>query len=142
MEHYMTARNIILSALDCARLRDLLATARQFSSAPSNILDTLEREMARAKVVPPDEIPRYVVTMNTCVSVIDTATNVEMRYTLVYPSAADPLQGKLSILSEMGVAIIGFSAGDTIEWEFPDGIRRLRIGTISFQPEATKQYDQ
>jgi len=141
MKHDMTARNIILSALDCARLRDLLATARQFSSAQSRILDILEREMARAKIVPADEIPPYVVTMNTCVCIIDTATNTETKYTLVYPSEADLPQGKLSILSEMGVAIIGFSVGDTIEWEFPDGIRRLRIGTICFQPEATKRYD-
>ena len=137
----MTTRNIVLSSLDFARLRDLLITARQFHSAPSAILDVLERELARAQIVPPDEIPRYVVTMNTSVCIFDTDTREEAIYTLVYPNAADLQQGKLSILSDMGIAIIGFSVGDTIEWEFPEGIRHIRIDAIHFQPEATKQYD-
>lgn len=137
----MQARNIILSALDCARLRDLLVTAKQFSSSQSALVSVLEHELDRAHVVAPDEIPPYVVTMNTCVCLIDTATKEEMKYWLVYPSEADPKSGKLSILSDLGVAIIGFSVGDTIEWEFPNGTRRLRIGAIHFQPEATKQYN-
>ncbi len=137
----MTARNIILSSLDLARLQDLLITAKQFAPSNPAILDVLERELARSKVVSPEEIPPYVVTMNTCVHLIDTTTGEEMKYSLVYPADANPQEGKLSILSDLGVAIIGFSVGDTIEWEFPDGIRRLKIDMIYFQPEATKDYD-
>jgi len=141
MENDITSRKIIISALDLARLRDLLATARQFSSTQSMILDVLERELARAKVVPPDEIPPYIVTMNSCVLISDTSSNEKMKYTLVYPSDADLQKGKLSILSDLGVAIIGYSVGDTIRWEFPEGIRCLRIDMLYFQPEATGQYD-
>ena len=137
----MQARKIILSAIDCARLRDLLVTAKQFSTSESALINALEYELKRATVVAPDEIPPYVVTMNTCVCLIDTTTKEEVKYTLVYPSEANTKIGNLSILSDLGVAIIGFSVGDTIEWEFPDGVRRLRIGAIHFQPEATKQYN-
>jgi len=77
--------------------------------------------------------------MNTCVCIIDVATNEEAKYTLVHPNAADLKQGKPSILSDMGVALIGFFVGDTIEWEFPQGLRRIRIHAVHFQPEATKQ---
>ena len=141
MTHDMKPRNIALSSLDLARLRDLLTVARQFSSEQSTLLDVLERELARAQIVPPEEIPPYVVTMHSCVRIIDTATNEEMKYTLVYPSDADLRKGKLSILSELAVAIIGYSVGDTVKWEFPEGIRCLRIDMLYFQPEATKQYD-
>lgn len=137
----MTARNIILSSLDHARLQDLLITAKQFAPSNSATLDVLERELARCKIVSPEEIPPYVVTMNTCVRLIDATTGEEMKYSLVYPADANPQKGKLSILSDLGVAIIGFSVGDTIEWNFPDGVRRLRIDMIYFQPEATKDYD-
>lgn len=137
----MKTRNIVLSSLDFARLKDLLITARQFHSAPSAILDVLEPELARARIVPPDQIPPYVVTMNTCVCIIDMDTQEVEKYTLVYPNAAEPKKGKLSILSEMGVALIGFSVGDTIEWNFPVGVRHVRIDEIHFQPEATRQYD-
>ncbi len=137
----MTARNIVLSSLDHARLHDLLITANQFAQSKPAILDVLERELARAKIVSPEEIPPYVVTMNTCVRLVDETTGEEMKYSLVYPADANPEKGKLSILSELGVAIIGFSVGDTIEWGFSDGVRRLRIDMIYFQPEATKDYN-
>ncbi|HMP90552.1 MAG TPA: nucleoside diphosphate kinase regulator [Kiritimatiellia bacterium] len=137
----MSARNIIVSALDCARLRDLIVTAKQFKTSPSAIIDELEHELDRAKVVAPEEIPPYVVTMNTCVCLHDITSEEQMKYTLVYPGVADPKKGKLSILSELGVAIIGFSVGDTITWAFPDGVRQFRIGAIHYQPEATRVYD-
>ena len=137
----MTARNIILSSLDHARLQDLIVTANQFAPSKSAILDVLERELARSKIVSPEEIPPYVVTMNTSVRLIDTTTGEEMKYSLVYPADANLQKGKLSILSDLGVALIGFSVGDTIECDFPDGVRRLRIDMIYFQPEATKNYD-
>jgi regulator of nucleoside diphosphate kinase len=141
MENFMKARNIILSSLDYARLCDLLITAKQFGVAKSALLDALEGELGRAKIVAPQDIPPYVVTMNTCVHLIDTNTGEEFQYTLVFPSDANSKKGKLSILSDLGVAIIGFSVGDTIEWEFPEGTRNIRVNMIYFQPEATKQYD-
>ncbi len=137
----MKNRNIHLSALDCARLRDVLAAAKQFASTPSPMLTALERELDRAVIVPPDEMPPYVVTMNTCVRIVDMATKEALQCTLVYPGDADAHAGKYSILSDLGTAIIGYSAGDTIEWEFPEGLRRLRIDMIYFQPEATRRYD-
>lgn len=141
MEDHTQARNITLSSLDCARLRDVLITAKAFASERSTLLDTLETELNRARIVAPDELPPYVVSMNTRVQLIDTATGETMEYTLVFPSDADLQHGKLSILSDLGVAIIGFSSGDTVECAFPDGIRRIKIGMICFQPEATKRYD-
>lgn len=119
----------------------ILISARAFTSERSALLDSLEAELNRARVVASDEIPRYVVTMNTRVQLIDTATGEKVDYTLVFPSDADLQQGKLSILSDLGVAIIGFSVGDTVECLFPDGVRRIKIGMIYFQPEATKRYD-
>lgn len=141
MENFMKARNIIISSLDYARLHDLVITAKQFGSTQSALLNTLEGELSRARIVAPDEIPPYVVTMNTCVRLTDITTHEVMQYTLVFPSDANLQQGKLSYLSDLGVAIIGFSVGDTVEWEFPEGTRNIRIDMIYFQPEATKQYD-
>lgn len=137
----MTARRIVVSSLDHARLQDLLITAKQFASAESAILTELERELSRAEIVPAHEIPPYVVTMNSCVRLIDTTTKEEMKYTLVYPHDANLKAGNLSILTELGVAIIGFSVGDTIEWEFPEGRRSLRVDMIYYQPEATRNYE-
>lgn len=137
----MMNRNIVVSSLDHSRLHDLVITAKQFATASTELLDSLESELARAKVVTPDQIPPYVVTMNTCVHLTDLATGEDSKVVLVYPSDANRAKENLSILSELGVAIIGFSVGDTIPWKSPDGLRRLRVNSIDFQPEAVKRYD-
>jgi regulator of nucleoside diphosphate kinase len=137
----MMNRNIFVSSLDYSRLHDLVLTARQFATANMDLLDSLESELARAKIVSPEEIPPYLVTMNTCVHLTDLATGEDLKVTLVYPSDAKRHKGNLSILTELGVALIGFSVGDTIEWNSPEGHRRLKVNSIDFQPEAIKRYD-
>jgi regulator of nucleoside diphosphate kinase len=49
----------------------------------------------------------------------------------VLPDAADIKQGKWSILSPLGVALIGFQQGMTITWKMPGGIRRFLIAKVS-----------
>jgi regulator of nucleoside diphosphate kinase len=134
-------RNIFVSTLDYSRLHDLLITAKQFATTNTDLLDSLDRELSRATIVSPEEVPPYVVTMNKCVHLTDLATGEDLKVLLVYPSDANRQKGNLSILTHLGVAIIGFSVGDTIEWNSPEGLRQLRVNSIDFQPEATKRYD-
>ena len=112
----MMYRNTFLSSLDYSRLQDLVITAKQFATSNIELLDSLECELARANIVSPEEIPPYVVTMNTCVHLTDLLTGEDIKVLLVYPRAGE---GELSILSGLGVAILGFSVGDTIEWNSP-----------------------
>lgn len=39
------------------------------------------------------------------------------------------------------MAMIGFQVGDTFEWPVPDGMRRLQVKEILYQPEAAGDYD-
>lgn len=137
----MKNRAVTISTLDYRRLQELLLVARQFASPQPAFLRDLEDELQRANVVPPEQIPPYVVTMNSSVKLIDTDTGKARYYTLVFPSEANLDEGKLSILCDLGVAILGYCVGDTIEWEFPEGRKRIRIDMIGFQPEAVKQYE-
>ncbi|HBJ34890.1 MAG TPA: nucleoside diphosphate kinase regulator [Planctomycetaceae bacterium] len=137
----MMNRNIFVSTLDYSRLHDLVLTAKQFASASTELLDFLDSELTRAKIVSPEEIPPYVVTMNTCVHLVDLESGEDMKVTLVYPSDAKRQKGNLSILSDLGIAIIGFSVGDTIQWSSPEGLRHLKVNSIDFQPEAINRYD-
>lgn len=143
----MTLRNlakqrvVTISEFDHLRLQELLLVTKQFASPMPDFIHDLESELRRANIVPPEQIPPYVVTMNTQVKLIDADTGKARVYTLVFPSDADLENGKLSILSELGVAILGYRVGDTIEWEFIEGRKRIRIGMICFQPEATRQYE-
>jgi regulator of nucleoside diphosphate kinase len=132
---------VTISTFDLRRLKELLLVAKQFASPQPGYIGDLENELEQANIVRPEEVPPYIVTLNTCFKLTDVETGKEHSYTLVFPSDADPEENKLSILSDLGVAVLGCSAGDTIEWNFPDGVRHFRIDMICFQPEATRQYD-
>lgn len=141
MENNMKSRKITLTFSDYIHLQDLLREARQFGFQPVSLLDALEADLNCAEVVTSSAIPRHVFTMNTFARLTDTTTGEGSEYTLVFPEEANLQQGKLSILSELGIALLGFSVGSTIDWESPEGPRRTRIDTFRFHPETTGQYD-
>ena len=40
----------------------------------------------------------------------------------------------------VGMALLGYRVGDTIEWKVPGRMRRLRIERMIYQPEASGDY--
>ena len=96
----------------------------------------LRRELERATVVSSVAVPRDVVTMNSKVAYGDETADVQRIVTIVSPRDADATQGRISVLSPIGTALLGLSAGQSIEWDFPDGSRRtLRVDEVLDQPE-------
>ena len=60
--------------------------------------------------------------------VSDDTTGKVQTVTLVYPEEADISQGKISILTPIGTALIGLHAGHSITWETRSGeLRRLTV---------------
>ena len=92
----------------------------------------LLREIERATVVAPNvAILADVVTMNTQVFYTDETTGARQHLNLVYPQQAGGCICCVSILAPVGTALIGLSAGQAIEWDFPDGAhRRLRVDQV------------
>ncbi|MBN9522700.1 nucleoside diphosphate kinase regulator [bacterium] len=88
---------------------------------------SLAGELRRARVVPRSELPPDVVTMNSTVCLRDLETGEEETYTLVYPTDADIGENKLSVLAPIGTALLGYRAGDVVEWPVPAGVSRFRI---------------
>jgi len=61
----------------------------------------------------------------------DLASGAAVRYTLVSPSEVSPAQGKISVASPVGRALIERAVGDEVEVLVPAGILRFRIEEIS-----------
>ena len=61
----------------------------------------------------------------------DLASGASVRYTLVSPSEVSPTQGKISVASPVGKALIERVVGDEVEVLVPAGILRFRIEEIS-----------
>jgi len=138
----MAQRVIYITRPDMDKLRKLIDGVRENAAKPTANLDSLERELNRAKVVASRKIPKDIITMNSVSRLQDLATGEELTYTLVFPAEADIENNKISILAPIGTALIGYGVGDTIEWSVPSGARRLKIQEVLYQPEAAGHFDR
>lgn len=113
----------VVSATDCARLRQY------------PLSDELADELDRAIVVQKEQVPGDVVTMHARCTYIDERLGTQREIELVYPEEANPAQGKISVLTPVGSALLGLRVGQEIAWDFPDGsLRSLRVASV-IQPE-------
>jgi regulator of nucleoside diphosphate kinase len=136
----MGEQAIILTDYDAKRLEVLVCGRKRATSRDRGNLLELEYELSRAARVGTRHVPPNIVTMNTRVHLKDMDSKQDMIVTLVYPEDVRPAEGRLSVLSPIGTAILGYSEGDTIEWPAPGGVKRIKIHKILYQPEASGDY--
>ncbi len=117
---------LILSNEDFQKLSALLFNSN-FESA-----EFLEEELDRAEVVPQEELPADVVSMNSTVRFIDQTNSKESEVTLVYPHDANIEEHKISIFSPVGAALIGLRVGQSITWPLRDGkTKELKVVSVT-----------
>ena len=98
---------------------------------------TLLRRLRSAELaVPPEDVPRDLVTMNSTVRLVDPIACEQWEVTLVYPEDHEPEKGNWSILSPVGSALFGlriYDAADVKRSERP--MEGWVVADIPFQPE-------
>jgi regulator of nucleoside diphosphate kinase len=86
--------------------------------------DFLAREIDRAQIIDERERRPGLVTMGSRVTFRDDVSGQVRTVTLVYPGEADLAQGRISVLTPVGAALIGLSISQSIEWQATDGETR------------------
>lgn len=132
--HQARARKpaIILGRDDHRRLNGLAAAA--LARFP-DVADELQAELDRARVVEPAALPPHVVRMGSTLEYEAEGAGLR-RVTLVYPGEADIAEGKVSVLTPVGAALIGLARGQSIDWTARDGkVHRLTVVGVE-APEA------
>lgn len=131
----MQERNITISSADRDQLLSLINSALLDSRIPEASLRALEGELARASVVPADELPADVIAMHSTATFEDLATGEEESYTLVYPREADVARDRISVFAPIGTALLGYRVGDVVQWNVPAGNRQLKITGVQSAAE-------
>ena len=90
-------------------------------------VERLRGELARAVVLEATAVPPAAVGLNSRVLFEDLDSHEQEEYTITLPQAADPDQQRISVLSPIGTALLGFCEGSEVEWPTPGGLRRLRL---------------
>jgi regulator of nucleoside diphosphate kinase len=120
---------------------DLLRLQEYFTVSPCGandaVMQAIDDELARAQVIVSRDVPPTLVTMNSRIVFENGSTSRRREVTLVYPRDASATQGRISVFSPVGAALLGLSVGQEIDWELPNGrAARFRIAEILYQPEA------
>jgi regulator of nucleoside diphosphate kinase len=134
---------ITLTAHDHERLSQL---ARAAAHTMPEVAAALTEELDRAHVLAKGRHPVDVVCMGSEVVYRDDTTGRTQTVTLVYPNEADIAKGRASVLTPIGVALIGLATGRSINWQTRTGeMKRLTVlevrEPVKAEPEAEEAKD-
>lgn len=107
--------SLIVSNADYQRLTPLIRASE------SELAEALDEELSRADIVDTKNLPNDAVAMSSTVTYRDLETKAETTVTLVFPGEADIAEKKISVLSPVGVALLGLRIGGRIQWPMPNG---------------------
>jgi len=96
---------------------------------------SLRHEIDRAIVVKDEAFPPNTIRLNSWVTVLDVESGEETQFCLVLPGAADIKQRKISVLTPMAAALIGFREGDEVEWKMPAGMKTFKVLSVNNNPK-------
>ncbi len=128
------APKIVISADELAHIEGLAAGAMQRNPA---LADRLLDELGRARIVKAGKMPANVVTIGSSVTYRDETTGQEKAVTLVYPENADISRQQVSIMTPIGVALLGLSEGASFYWDTREDQRR-KLTVISVEQPPAK----
>ena len=90
----------------------------------------LENLLRNAEVIDEDVLKMDVVNLGSKVTVLDVEFDKEMEYTIVGSTEADPMNGRISNESPLGMALLGQKVGATVMADTPDGEVAFKILNI------------
>ena len=93
-------------------------------------------EIARAKLVAPNKMRDDVITIGSVVTYRDLDMAREHTVSVVYPENANIEEGRISVLTPVGVALLGLSPGATISWVTRDDETR-QLEVLEVRPPLT-----
>src|SRR5690606_18900945 len=120
------------------RLWKLIAAARKRRNVDDQALKSLVAEIDRAIVLPPQQVSPDVITMNSRARL--RLNDAPAEIALVYPTLADDRANRVSVISPLGTAVLGFREGDRVDWRGADGPLKIEVEKVLYQPEAAGDF--
>lgn len=104
------------------------------------VTNKLIERLDSAKLYPQKQIAKNVVTMNSRVKLRNITTKASAEICITYPQEADPRERRVSVFSEIGLALLGRKENDIVSWRVPNGTGQFQIEKVIYQPEAAGDY--
>ena len=135
-----------LETVELPQVKDAIAEARDKGDLSENFeYHAAKREQAKllsrirfkqrvlehARVVDMSRLGSDKVGLLSKVTMTNVGNNATMTYTIVSPHEANMSEGKISIKSPIGQALLNRKEGDTVEVRVPAGTLKLKIEKIT-----------
>ena len=122
--------SLILEKKEYVYLKHILnITGYQSDYEIQKCLAKLTEELKTAQIVNEEEMPYDIIRFYSKVSVV-FENGLEKTVQIVIPRDKDMNKSKISIITPMGTALIGYSTGDIVTWGFPTGKQNLQITNV------------
>ena len=137
-----------LEQVELPRVKDAISEARDKGDLSENFeYHAAKREQARllgrirfkqrvlefARVIDTSRLNSDGVGLLSRVEMTNLANNAKMTYTIASPHEANLREGKISIKSPIGQALLNKHEGDVVEVSVPAGVMKLRIESITLE---------
>ncbi len=96
-------------------------------------IQELNDKIARAQVINPAEINSEKIVFGATVTLVDVDTDKEVTYQIVGEDEADIKDGKISVTSPVGKALIGHHLEDEVRIKVPSGLKVYEITDIRYE---------
>lgn len=122
-----------IKAIEEARAHGDLSENAEFSAAKERQgfiegrINELEYKIAHANVIDPTKLNKDSAFFGCVVILENIDTGEEVEYQLVGPDESDVKQGRISVTSPIGKALLGKKLGDEIVVQVPAGQRHYEI---------------
>ncbi len=84
-------------------------------------------ELASADIVDDSQMNDDIIRLNSYFEAEDVHTKRLFKLTITLPEQANLKEHKISVFSPLGIALLGFKKGMTIEWSLPGGRKTIKI---------------
>jgi transcription elongation factor GreA len=107
--------------------------AKERQSFIEGRIQELQAKVALAEIIDPSRISQSNVAFGATVKVLDTEANEEYVFVLVGTEEADVKQGRISVSSPVGRALLGKEVGDSVTIKAPARTMEYEILEIRFE---------
>lgn len=107
--------------------------AKERQSFIEGRIQELKSKLALADVIDPTKISQDRIAFGAKVKILDLETDEEKTFILVGPDEADAKNGKISISSPVGKALLNKGIGDVVQIKAPAKTMEYEILEINFE---------
>lgn len=91
----------------------------------------LEKMLRNAEVIDDDEVSSEMISVGSKVKLFDMEFDEEIEYIIVGSAEADPMNGKISNESPVGLGLLGHKVGEVVTVEAPAGSVEFKVLEIN-----------